>query len=455
MEEFPGGLSHGRGSSAAAGVGSVLSTSWEDAGGQHAGDNEQMPWLTPLFITAVLASTALGLWLSARQIGAVARHRDRVPEPFADRITAQEHGRAADYTIAKARFGRFELIINALVTLALTVGGGIAALDALWQKTGLSSLWLGAGVIGSVVLLTEIIGLPLAAWRTFGIEQRFGFNRMTPLLFVADQLKGLALAVVLGIPLLLLTLFLMERAGHAWWLWTWGVLIAFNLLLTWAAPVVIAPLFNRFAPLTDEALKSRIDALMARCGFTARGLFVMNGSLRSSHGNAYFTGIGRNKRIVFFDTLLESLAPSEVEAVLAHELGHFRLRHILQRLLVMALASLAALALLGWLAGEPGFYAALGVPTPSTHDALLLFALAAPPFLFFITPLASLWSRKHELEADAFAATHAAASDLATALVKLQRDNASTLTPDPVYAAFYYSHPPAMTRISRLLGASA
>jgi STE24 endopeptidase len=410
--------------------------------------------LTAIFIAAVLASTLLGLWLSERQIGAVARHRDQVPEPFADRISAEEHSRAADYTIAKARFGRFELISNALVTLALTVGGGIALLDALWQSTGLPSLWQGVGVIASVVLVTGIIGLPFSIWRTFRLEQRFGFNRTTPALFVVDLLKGLALTLVLGGPVLVLTLTLMERAGRWWWLWTWCGWLALMLLMTWAWPAFIAPLFNRFSPLSDEALRARIEALLTRCGFASRGVFVVDSSRRSTHGNAYFTGLGRHKRIVFFDTLLTSLAPTEVEAVLAHELGHFRLRHIAQRLAVSLVTTLVGLALLGWLASEPVFYSALGVPTPSTHAALLLFMLAAPAFTFFTTPLTALWSRKHELEADTFAASHAAPGDLATALVKLYRDNASTLTPDPVYAAFYYSHPPALTRIARLRAAA-
>ena len=409
-----------------------------------------MLWLTPLFILAVIASTALGLWLAQRQIEAVAGHRNHVPEPFADRVSAEEHGRAADYTVAKVRFGRFELIVHALVTLGLTVGGGIALIDALWQRIGLASLWQGVAVISTVAVLTGVIGLPFSIWRTFKLEARFGFNRTTPALFVADLLRDLLLTIVLGVPILIVTLLLMERAGHWWWLWAWAGWLLLMGLMTWAWPAFIAPLFNRFSPLTDEALKGRIEALLARCGFASRGVFVMDGSRRSTHGNAYFTGLGRYKRIVFFDTLLERLAPPEVEAVLAHELGHFRLRHITQRLLVSLVSTLAGLALLGWLAAEPSFYAALGVPRPSTHAALLLFFLAVPAFAFFATPLASLWSRRHELQADAFAASHAAASDLAAALVKLHRDNASTLTPDPVYAAFYYSHPPALTRIARL-----
>lgn len=414
-----------------------------------------MLWLTALFIAAVLASTALELWLSERQIAAVTTHRGEVPQPFAAEVSVEDHQRAADYTLAKLRFGRLEVLVNALVTLLLTVGGGIAAIDAFWGDRGLPTLWLGVLVIGTVTLITSIIGLPFSIWRTFKLEARFGFNRTTVALFIKDVLTGLALTILLGGPLLVVTLLLMERTGHWWWLWTWGLCVAYMCVMSWAVPVLIAPLFNRFSPLSDEGLKSRIEALLARCGFTSRGVFVMDGSRRSTHGNAYFTGIGRNKRIVFFDTLLERLQPSEVEAVLAHELGHFRLRHVRQGLLLTALALLAGLALLGWLATRPWFYTALGVHEPSTHAALLLFVLAAPPFMFFLTPLASLWSRQHEFQADSFAAAHADARDLATALVKLHRDNASTLTPDGVYAVFYYSHPPALTRIGRLRAGAA
>jgi len=409
-----------------------------------------MQWLTPLFILAVLAGTALELWLSQRQAMAVARHRDEVPRPFADSISADEHRKAADYTVAKVRFGRITTLVDAALTLALTVGGGIAAVDALWRHTSLAQPWLGVAVIATVALIVQLINLPFSAWRTFGLEARFGFNRTTAALFIADFGKGLALAVILGGPLLIATLLLMERAGHWWWLWAWGLWLAVMLLMAWAWPVFIAPLFNRFSPLEDQALKVRIEALLARCGFASKGVFVVDNSRRSSHGNAYFTGIGRHKRIVFFDTLLERLGHREVEAVLAHELGHFRLRHVRKRLVLSMLTTLVGLAVLGWLARQPSFYTALGVPYPSTHAALLLFVLAVPAFTFFITPLASLWSRRHEFEADAFATRHASATELATALVKLHRDNASTLTPDPVYAAFYYSHPPPLTRITRL-----
>ena len=410
-----------------------------------------MNWLTALFVAAVLISTALELWLSQRQITAVRVHRSRVPEPFADSVSTQEHAKAADYTIARARFGRIAEIMNAVVTLALTVGGGIAAIDALWRHTGWQQPWLGVAVIGTVFLLTGILNLPLSIWSTFKLEARFGFNRTTPALFFADLAKSLLLTVLLGGPLLLATLALMERAGQLWWVWAWLLWLAVMFIMTWAYPAFIAPLFNKFSPLQDEALKTRIENLLTRCGFKSQGVFVVDNSRRSSHGNAYFTGIGNNKRIVFFDTLLERLAHQEVEAVLAHELGHFSLKHVRKRLLVSIATTFVALAVLGWLTDQQTFYTALGVPTPSIHAALLLFILAAPFFTFFITPLSAIWSRRHEFEADRFATQHANASELAAALVKLYRDNASTLTPDPVYVAFHYSHPPALERISRLV----
>jgi STE24 endopeptidase len=378
-----------------------------------------------------------------------------VPEPFSGSVSAQEHAKAADYTIAKARLGRFTTLVDAALVLALTLGGGIAALDALWRRTHWSQPWLGVAVIASVALILQLANLPFSVWRTFKLEARFGFNRTTPALYLADLAKGIALAVVLGGALLIATLLLMERTGRWWWVWAWGLWLAVMLIMAWAWPAFIAPLFNRFSPLKDASLRARIEALLQRCGFASKGVFVVDSSRRSSHGNAYFTGIGRYKRIVFFDTLLERLAHPEVEAVLAHELGHFRLKHVRKRLLLSVLTTLLGLALLGWLTGRPDFYTALGVPVPSTHAALLLFMLVVPAFMFFITPVASLWSRRHEFEADEFATRYASAGELATALVKLHRDNASTLTPDPVYAAFYYSHPPPLVRISRLRAASA
>jgi STE24 endopeptidase len=412
-----------------------------------------MVWLTALFIATVLAGTVLQLWLSGRQMSTVAAHRSQVPKPFADRVSPADHAKAADYTIASARFRRIDILVSAIVTLALTVGGGVAALDALWRRSGWTQPWLGAAVVLTVVCLTALVNLPFSAWRTFRLEARFGFNRITPRLFIVDLIKSALLSLLIGGPLIVAVLALMERAGAWWWVWAWVLWLALMMLMTWAWPVLIAPLFNRFSALEDPALRQRIEELLGRCGFTSRGVFVVDGSRRSAHGNAYFTGIGSHKRIVFFDTLLERLGHSEVEAVLAHELGHFRLRHVRKRLLVSIVASFAGLALLGWLARQPAFYAALGVPVPSAHAALLLFVLSVPAFTLFATPLSSMWSRRHEFEADGFAARHSSARELAAALVKLYRDNASTLTPDPVYSAFYYSHPPALVRINRLLQA--
>jgi STE24 endopeptidase len=412
-----------------------------------------MHWPTALFITAVALATAVELWLATRQAAAVKAHRDRIPDPFAGRLSAEDHRKAADYTLAKLRLGSVATLVNAAVTLALTVGGGIAAIDALWHHTGWGEPWLGIAVIATVALAIGIAGLPFSFLRTFRIEARFGFNRTTPLIFLADLAKALALAALIGGPLVLAVLVLMDHAGRWWWLAAFGCWLAVTLLITWAWPAFIAPLFNKFSPLEDAALRVRIEALLERCGFRSSGVFVIDGSRRSAHGNAYFTGIGSHKRIVFFDTLLQQLASPEIEAVLAHELGHFRLRHIRNRLLVSCATMLAGFALLGWLAGKPGFYHVLGVPTPSAHAALLLFALIVPVALFFTTPLGSLWSRRHEFAADRFASQHASAAELASALVKLYRDNASTLTPDPLYTAFYYSHPPALERIARLTGA--
>jgi STE24 endopeptidase len=407
-------------------------------------------WPTTLFIAAVLIATAVELWLASRQINAVAAHRNRIPEPFAGQVSPEDHRKAADYTVAKARLGMISTVVDSIVTLALTVGGGIAAIDALWRHTGWGEPWLGLVVIGTVAAVVGIVGLPLSVVRTFRIEADFGFNRTTPMIFLGDLAKGVLLGVLIGGPLVLAVLVLMDHAGRWWWLAAFGCWLVVTLLITWAWPAFIAPLFNKFSPLADASLKGRIEALLERCGFRSSGVFVVDGSRRSAHGNAYFTGIGRHKRIVFFDTLLKQLASPEIEAVLAHELGHFRLRHVRQRLLVSFVTMLIGFALLGWLAGKPGFYRALGVPTPSTHAALILFALAVPVAVFFTTPLSSLWSRRHEFAADRFASQHASARELASALVKLYRENASTLTPDPVYTAFYYSHPPALERIARL-----
>ncbi len=409
-----------------------------------------MHWLTAVFLVALAASTALRLWLASRQIAAARAHRETVPPPFAQQVTLDEHRKAADYTIARTRLGACETLIDAVAVLALTLGGGVAAVDALCSRARWGEPWRGVVVVLCVLAITAIIGLPFSLWRTFRIEASFGFNRITPALYWIDRAKGLALALLLGVPLLLAALELMERAGSLWWLYAWLAWVVVSLTLAWAWPTFIAPLFNRFVPLADAELKVRIEALLARCGFASKGVFVVDSSRRTAHGNAYFTGVGRNKRIVFFDTLLERLGVAEVEAVLAHELGHFRLKHILQRILVSAAGSLVGLALLGWLARRAWFYADLGVPAPSAHAALVLFLLVAPVFTFFVTPLAASWSRRHEFAADRFAAAHASAADLAAALVKLYRDNATTLAPDAIASAFYDSHPPAIVRIAEL-----
>jgi STE24 endopeptidase len=407
--------------------------------------------LTWTFLAAVLAATATRLWLSRRQIRHVRAHRGAVPPTFADAIPLSAHQKAADYTVAKSRAGMLELLIATAALLVLTLGGLIDWLHVQWARLlDPAGLWHGVALISSVVVLLAAIDLPLSLYRTFVIEQRYGFNRMTAGLFVVDLAKQALLAAALGIPLLLLVLWLMQQMGSLWWLYVWLAWMAFNLLVLLLFPTFIAPLFNRFTKLEDPGLAERIESLLRRCGFRASGLYVMDGSKRSSHGNAYFTGFGAAKRIVFFDTLLSRLAPPEVEAVLAHELGHYRLHHVWKRVALLFAASLAFLWLLGQLIGEPWFYQGLGVSHPSTAAALLLFMLAMPAFTFFLQPVSSLYSRRHEFEADAYAARHADSSELVKALVKLYQDNAATLTPDPVHSAFYDSHPPAAVRIARL-----
>lgn len=403
-----------------------------------------------LFAGAIAIETAARLWLATRQIAAVRAHRDRVPEPFSNEITLADQQKAADYTVARTRLGRVGFVVEASIALALTFGGGIALLDAFWSRLALGQPWHGTLVVLTTLLAILLIRLPLAAWRTFRIEARFGFNRVSPALFLADFVKRMLLGLLLTAPLLLIVLALLEGAGPWWWVTAWAVWVGATLGLGWAWPRIIAPLFNRFTPLADSPLKSRVEALLARCGFASSGLFVMDGSRRSAHGNAYFTGVGRNKRIVLFDTLLQRLDAAEVEAVLAHELGHFRLQHVRKRLILSIMGGFFGFAGLAWLAEQPELYPALGVPA-APHSALLVFMLIAPLFAFLWTPVASWWSRRHELAADDFAVAHVDARALAGALIKLHRDNASTLTPDPLHSAFYDSHPPAPVRVSRLI----
>jgi STE24 endopeptidase len=405
---------------------------------------------TLLFLSALALSTALRLWLDIRHLRQVVAHREQVPTDFADRIDLADHRKAADYTVAKVRIGLIEITIDAAVLLALTFGGALGLIDQVLRA------WLGDGYLyglalfASVGLIGFVIGLPTSLYRTFRIEARFGFNKLTWPLWFADLAKGAALTVLIGGPLLLAVLWLMNITGKYWWLYVWLLWLGTNLLVLFLYPTVIAPLFNKFTPLEDAALKARIEALLERCGFASSGLFVMDGSKRSAHGNAYFTGFGRAKRIVFFDTLLEKLAPEEIEAVLAHELGHFRHHHVMKRITLSGALSLVFLWLLGQLIDQPWFFAGLKVGADGTAMGLLLFSMVLPVFLFPLAPLTSALSRRHEYEADAYAARQTATTDLIAALVKLYRDNAATLTPDPLHSLFHDSHPPAGQRIARL-----
>lgn len=409
-----------------------------------------MNWITLIFLLALVLSLAIQFWLDRRQIAHVQGHRGAVPDAFRERIPLEAHQKAADYTITRLRLGVLELGLGSLLLLIWTLGGGLQLLDSVWRDMTLSPLVTGLLVIFSVLIISSLLELPFAIYRTFVIEQRFGFNRTTPAIFISDQIKHLLVLLILGVPLATLVLWLMQDADPLWWLYVWAVWMGFSLLMLWAWPAFIAPLFNKFVPLKDQALKERIEELLARCGFQSNGVFVMDGSKRSSHGNAYFSGLGTNKRIVFFDTLLKSLSPDEVEAVLAHELGHFKRRHIQKRIVSMAVLSLAGLAILAWLMTLPEFYTGLGVAQPSTYMALILFMMVSPVFSLYLQPLMAHFSRKHEFEADDYAAQQSNAAILIQALVKLYEENASTLTPDPIYSAFHDSHPPAPVRVAHL-----
>lgn len=409
-----------------------------------------MNTFTYIFVIAVLAGLLLQLWLAARQAAHISGHARQVPEAFAGSVSLEDHQKAASYSLARLGLERWDLALSVLVLFAWTLGGGLNALHHLIDGLGFGELWGGVTLIIVTVLVGALIDLPLSIWRTFGIEQRFGFNRTTPSGYIRDKLLGMALALSLGIPLVAVILWLMASAGSYWWLWAWLVWMGFTLFVTWAYPILIAPLFNRFEPLDDASLRHRLESLLERCGFRSNGMFVMDGSRRSAHGNAYFTGFGANKRIVFFDTLLKGLDAGEVEAVLAHELGHFKRRHVIKGLILSAVLALGGLALLGWLAQQAWFYQGLGVTQATPALALLLFMFALPTFTVFSSPLLSWLSRRHEFEADAFAAEQTNAAYLISGLVKMYRDNASTLTPDPLYSAFYHSHPPAPVRIAHL-----
>jgi STE24 endopeptidase len=416
------------------------------------------PEMTPfgiVFLTALTLATGLRLWLAWRHIQHVRAHRGQVPAAFAGEISLEAHQRAADYTSAKTGLGMASVALEAAIVLLLTFGGGLQMMHdvaAGWLSEGVGR---GLLLIALVTALMTLLEVPFNLYRTFHIEQRFGFNRMTLRLFMIDLAKSIVLAAAFGLPLAACVLWLMERMGSYWWIYAWLVWLVFNLFMLAVYPTFIAPLFNRFSPMQDADLRERVERLLTRCGFRVKGLMVMDGSRRSSHGNAYFTGFGKSKRIVFFDTLLARLNPQEVEAVLAHELGHFKLRHVMKRMTWIFVASLGFLWLLGYLAQQEWFYSGLHVETQSTAVALILFFLVIPSFTFLLQPLGAMYSRKHEFEADSYAAQNASAGDLVSALVKLYRDNASTLTPDPAHSAFYDSHPPAVARIARLRQAAA
>lgn len=412
-----------------------------------------MQTFTLIFIAALLLTTFTQLWLASRHIRHIRVYRGNVPHDFVSQIDLADHQKAADYTCAKTRLDYPSTLVHVCLLLMLTLGGGLNALASFWADWLTDPIQHGMALIISTVLLLSVVEIPFSYYRTFVIEQQFGFNKMTPAMFLSDLIKQYVLGLLLGAPLLFCILWLMEKMGDNWWLYAWLAWTGFNLFLLAIYPTWIAPLFNKFSPLEDVSLKTRIEQLLQKCGFKSSGLFVMDGSRRSSHGNAYFTGFGKTKRIVFFDTLLSRLEATEVEAVLAHELGHFKRHHVLKRIVWSFIVSLVFLWLLGYLMQQAWFYEGLGVSVtslPSTAMALLLFFMIMPVFTFLLHPLSSLYSRKHEFEADEYAAQNASAADLIRALVKLYQDNAATLTPDPLHSAFYDSHPPAAIRIAQL-----
>ncbi len=409
-----------------------------------------MNTFTLLFILMVFVTLGVQIWLSLRQAKHVSKHRVNVPEEFADKITLEEHQKAADYTLTKGKFGRLQLFIGTTVLFIWTLLGGLEWLDQLWRTANWGPLTTGVAVLLSFTLISSLIDIPASLYSTFVIEEKFGFNKTSLKTFFVDMFKGTALSLVIGVPLIMLILWLMESAGELWWLYAWLALTAFSILMMWAYPKFIAPLFNKFKPLEEGEVLDRLTSLLKRTGFNSDGVFIMDGSKRSSHGNAYFTGFGKTKRIVFFDTLLKHLSPTQVEAVLAHELGHFKRKHVFKGMIASITMTFIGFAILAWLMKQAWFYTAFGVSESSTYMALIIFMLVSPAFTFFIGPIMARWSRKHEFEADEFAAQQSDAGELITALVSLYKKNAGTLTPDPLYSAFYDSHPPASIRIAHL-----
>jgi STE24 endopeptidase len=409
-----------------------------------------MNTFTIIFLIALIISSSIQFWLAKRQADYVADHRFAVPDAFKNKVPLEAHQKAADYTLAKIKLGNIDGTLGILILLLLTLGGGINMAFGYWASLVSSPLIAGVAATATIFLIMTLVEIPTSVYQTFVIEEKFGFNKNTVNQFIKDQLLHLGLGAAIGLPLLALILWVMDNVGPLWWLWAWGIIMGFSLLMSWLYPTVIAPLFNKFTPMQEGSLKDRIQGLLARCGFNSQGIFIMDGSRRSGHGNAYFTGLGNNKRIVFFDNLVNSLDDEELEAVLAHELGHFKCKHVIKMLIATSIMSLISLAILGWLINQPWFYTGLGVEQPSNAAALLLFILVSSTFTFFMQPVSAYFQRKFEFEADDFAANNAKASKMISGLVKLYEENANTLTPDPLYSAFHYSHPPAAIRIAHL-----
>jgi len=409
-----------------------------------------MNTFTIIFLIALIISSSIQFWLAKRQADYVAAHRFAVPDAFKSKVPLEAHQKAADYTLAKIKLGNIDGALGIIVLLLLTLGGGINTAFEYWNSIVSSPLIAGVAATATIFLIMTLVEIPTSVYQTFVIEEKFGFNKSSVNQFIKDQLLHLGLGAAIGLPLLALILWVMDNVGSLWWLWAWGIIMGFSLLMSWLFPTVIAPLFNKFTPMEEGSLKDRIQGLLVRCGFNSQGIFIMDGSKRSGHGNAYFTGLGNNKRIVFFDNLVNSLDDEELEAVLAHELGHFKCKHVIKMLIATSIMSLISLAILGWLINEQWFYTGLGVEQPSNAAALLLFILISSSFTFFMQPVSAYFQRKFEFEADDFAANNAKASKMISGLVKLYEENANTLTPDPLYSAFHYSHPPAAIRIAHL-----
>jgi len=409
-----------------------------------------MNTFTIIFLIAVVISYSIQSWLSSRQKSFVLKHRNAVPDAFKDSVTLEAHQKAADYTVAKGNLGEIDSIVGVMFLMILTLGGGISLVFKLWSISGLSPMMMELAAVGSIILVMTLFEIPSSFYQTFVIEEKFGFNKSTVAQFFKDQAISLSLVLAIGLPILALILWVMESVGEFWWLYAWAILMSFSLLMSWLFPTVIAPLFNKFTPMEEGSLKDRIQGLLSRCGFSSNGIFIMDGSKRSGHGNAYFTGMGNNKRIVFFDTLIESLDDEELEAVLAHELGHFKRKHVIKMLVASSIMTLISFAVLGLLITQNWFFDGLGIDTHTNAAALLVFTLVSPVFTIFMQPISAYFQRKFEFEADDFASQNAKATKMISGLVKLYEENASTLTPDPLYSAFHYSHPPAAIRIAHL-----